>query len=191
MMRPLLTLERRMKKKAYWRSFQGLREGAATAEETHYEDPGFTGTINGFPMGRVKNCENSMYYILANNFSDFRNERSALQQMIEDELDGTFIALPKYHCELNPIEYIWGSGKRTFRRINDHTWGGLRLRAKNCFLQIPRETVPKHFRKARDFMRSLSSGHDSTTMYSYVRENCKEARKLGKCHWRPPQSLIT
>lgn len=145
-------------------------------------------SFNGFPLGRVKNKLNSMYYILSQ-FSDFRNERSALQRLIEDKLGCIFIALPKYHCELNPIEYVWGGGKRKFRKINDHTWPGLRKRAKKCFVELPLQTVAKLFRKARDLMRALSDGNDSTSMYIYVKQECKQARAKGKSHWRPPASL--
>jgi len=146
-------------------------------------------SINGFPMGRVKDTGTSMYYCLANHFSDFRNERGSLYKLL-DKLGCTFIALPKYHCELNPIELIWGGGKREFRKINDHTWAGLKTQAKNCFFGLPRETVAKMFRKTRDFSRALMDKNNSVTMYEYVDDKCKKARAIGKCHWRPPVSLL-
>lgn len=48
--------------------------------------------------------------------SDFKNEKPLLQKVIE-ERGHKCIFLPKFHCELNPIEMYWGWVKiRAFRR---------------------------------------------------------------------------
>ena len=42
---------------------------------------------------------------------DFRNEKPLLQLIIEGA-GHTCLFLPKFHCELNPIELVWGQAKR-------------------------------------------------------------------------------
>ena len=42
---------------------------------------------------------------------DFKNEKPLLQLIIEGA-GHTCLFLPKFHCELNPIELVWGKAKR-------------------------------------------------------------------------------
>jgi len=42
---------------------------------------------------------------------DFHNEKPLLQIVIE-RAGHKCIFLPKFHCELNPIEMVWDQGKR-------------------------------------------------------------------------------
>jgi hypothetical protein len=43
--------------------------------------------------------------------TDFKNEKPLLQLIIEGA-GHTCLFLPKFHCELNPIELVWGQAKR-------------------------------------------------------------------------------
>ena len=42
---------------------------------------------------------------------DFKSQRSLVQEVIEDA-GHLCIFLPKFHCELNPIEFFWGAVKQ-------------------------------------------------------------------------------
>ena len=57
---------------------------------------------------------------------DFRSTRSCLQETVEDA-DNIFLLYPKFHCELNWIEYYWGNCKHFARRHCSCTLAG-RLR---------------------------------------------------------------
>jgi hypothetical protein len=46
--------------------------------------------------------------------ADFRQQKTMLEQVLT-EAGHKCIFLPKFHCELNPIEYYWGWVKREFR----------------------------------------------------------------------------
>ena len=59
-------------------------------------------------LDRPKDC--CMQYMLSQE-QDFRNEKPLLQIVIE-KAGHKCIFLPKFHCELNPIEMVWGQGKR-------------------------------------------------------------------------------
>jgi hypothetical protein len=41
---------------------------------------------------------------------DFRLEKPLIQSIIEDA-GNVCLFLPRFHCELNPIEMLWGYGK--------------------------------------------------------------------------------
>ena len=50
------------------------------------------------------------------NHKDFREQQSIIAQLIEDR-GHKCIFLPKFHCELNPIEMYWGYAKARFRQV--------------------------------------------------------------------------
>ncbi|KAE9385106.1 hypothetical protein BT96DRAFT_1092754, partial [Gymnopus androsaceus JB14] len=49
---------------------------------------------------------------------EFAKEKPLLQ-IITEEAGHKCFFLPKFHCELNPIELVWGQTKRTFREETD------------------------------------------------------------------------
>ena len=54
---------------------------------------------------------------------DFRSARSRLQEIIE-EAGQIFLLYPKFHCELNWIEYYWGCCKYFTRKHCNYTLAG-------------------------------------------------------------------
>ena len=46
--------------------------------------------------------------------ADFKNEKTALESLVQEKGQRA-IYLPKFHCELNPIERVWGEAKRFTR----------------------------------------------------------------------------
>jgi hypothetical protein len=50
------------------------------------------------------------------NHKDFREQKSLLEQSIKDR-GHVCVFLPKFHCELNPIEMYWGYGKQRYRQV--------------------------------------------------------------------------
>jgi hypothetical protein len=64
--------------------------------------------------------------------SDFVNEKPLLQLMIE-KAGHKCLFLPKFHCELNPIEMVWGQMKRS------KSLGPNLTQFANCFLLEIRE----------------------------------------------------
>lgn len=59
-------------------------------------------------LARSQNC--CMRRVLSLQ-SDFQNEKPLLQLVIE-RAGHKCLFLPKFHCELNPIEMVWGQTKR-------------------------------------------------------------------------------
>ena len=51
---------------------------------------------------------------ILSNHEDFLNENTKVEHHIEDQGFQCFFLL-KFHCELNPIERVWGQSKRYCR----------------------------------------------------------------------------
>ena len=47
-----------------------------------------------------------------NSHPDFRNEKSTIERFLVEEKGHITYMLPKFHCELNPIERVWAQAKR-------------------------------------------------------------------------------
>ena len=43
---------------------------------------------------------------------DFRDEKCRIERLLVEEHNHIAYFLPKYHCELNPIERVWAQAKR-------------------------------------------------------------------------------
>ena len=54
---------------------------------------------------------------------NFRSARSRLQDIVE-EAGHIFLLYPKFHCELNWIEYYWGRWKHFTRKHCNYTFAG-------------------------------------------------------------------
>jgi transposase len=88
------------------------------------------------------------------------------------------LLLPKYHCELNPIESYWGAAKRYARFNCDYTCTDL----QSC---VPKrlESVPlAFFCRCHHFIDSCSYGYD----YKLT----KFAHKKYNSHRRIPEYLL-
>ena len=87
---------------------------------------------------------NKMREVLGS-FPDFKNEKSRIERFLTEEKQHIVYMLPKYYCELNPIERVWASQshsqKRTastayllFARTSFLHWNQYHLRViKNTF----------------------------------------------------------
>ena len=43
---------------------------------------------------------------------DFKNEKSTIERFLGEEKGHVVYMLPKFHCELNLIEWVWAQAKR-------------------------------------------------------------------------------
>lgn len=74
------------------------------------------GSFTQCPPDRIDCCCRRILY----NQPDFVNPKSLLEEICE-ERGFRVVFLPKYHCELNPIEACWGYAKRTYRQYPSST----------------------------------------------------------------------
>lgn len=69
--------------------------------------------------GHEHDKELSMIYVLGNQ-KDFADVVPSLKLLVEGRHRGVCLMLPKYHCELNPIELVWGRTKHWLRKVCTH-----------------------------------------------------------------------
>ena len=63
--------------------------------------------------------------------------------------------LPKYHCELNPIERVWAQTKRYMRA---YCIQSLRKNIIPAMESVPLESIQKHFQKVWHYMFAYLEG---------------------------------
>ncbi|CAM9358883.1 unnamed protein product, partial [Choristocarpus tenellus] len=74
--------------------------------------------------GKDRNKSTSMAYVLGEQL-DFKVVKPSLKVLV-DCLGGHCLMLPKYQCELNPIEIVWGRVKLYVRDHYDYMLPGMR-----------------------------------------------------------------
>ena len=89
--------------------------------------------------------------------SDFREEKTKIEHFLNN-CGYTCIMLPKFHCELNPIERCWAQAKRYARAFTNYTIGGLRQIVPDALESVTLENIRKHFRKVRQYMYGYLQG---------------------------------
>jgi hypothetical protein len=110
--------------------------------------------VNGLKLDCKDNCpkNNCCARVILAAEPDFANEKNWLQTEVEKR-GHFFHFLPKFHCELNFIEMIWGYTKAALRKKCKYSFEDLKT---NLPLQL--ESVPIAFirRAARHCFRFLS-----------------------------------
>ena len=61
------------------------------------------------------------------------------------------LILPKFHCELNPIERVWCRAKLYARNQCDYTFQHLRRTVQPALDSVTTDDVRKYFRTFRDY----------------------------------------
>jgi hypothetical protein len=96
--------------------------------------------------------------ILANQ-PDFLEQKSLVQETIE-RMGHRCIFLPKYHCELNFIEFFWGAVKKYLRKHCDYTFEGLRQRIDDALRSVDIMTIRKWEHRTYRWMDAYRGGLD-------------------------------
>ena len=66
--------------------------------------------------------------------------------------------LPKFHCELNPIERVWGQSKRYTKAYSKYTLQSLRINIPRGLDSVTVDNIRNYFRKAREYMFAYLEG---------------------------------
>ena len=66
--------------------------------------------------------------------------------------------IPKFHCELNPIEHCWSQAKRYTRAYCNYNINGLKKNI-NPGLDSSVDNIHNYFRRARNYMFGYLLGH--------------------------------
>lgn len=109
---------------------------------------------------------------------DIMSEKSELQLAIE-ERGHMCDFLPKFHCELNPIELVWGRSKKYVRENCKCKFEHMVEMIPKSFLEdnIPVWMIMKYCSRARTYLQIYSAGHGGKEAF--------EAYRTYKSHRRP------
>lgn len=92
---------------------------------------------------------------------DFQAQKSSLEETIE-EAGHLCIFLPKFHCELNPIEFFWGLAKRYTRGIKTYLLNNLDIGSQLIIYIIAKCTY--NFTKLKDLVPEAFESIDVLTI---------------------------
>lgn len=112
--------------------------------------------------------------------SDFKAEKTKIEHFL-NQRGHVCILLPKFHCELNPIERCWAQAKRYTRAYSNYTIDGLRRNVPNGLDSVTLENIKNHFRKVRVYMFGYLQG---ITAGPELEKHVKKCKKLYKSHRR-------
>ena len=83
------------------------------------------------------------------NHNDKKRKNNLLESFLTDK-GHLALFLPKFHCELNPIERVWGEAKRYNRKYTNITLQQLRNMLPDALDSVSATTIRKYVKKARD-----------------------------------------
>ena len=88
---------------------------------------------------------------------DFKYEKTKLESLLATNgYRGFFI--PKFHCELNPIERVWAQSKKYSRAHCDYSFKGLEGTIIPALDSVTLDSIRKFFRKMRDYINAYKEG---------------------------------
>ena len=112
---------------------------------------------------------------------DFKAQKSLIVEVIEAE-GHKCIFYPKFHCELNYIEYFWDAAKRYCRVYCNYTWEGLKKTVPEALESVDIYTIRRFAQRAQRYM--------SAYRYGLTLSAAEYAVKKYKSHRRIPHGII-
>ena len=88
---------------------------------------------------------------------DFRTEKTLVEKFLIDE-GHKVMFLPKFHCELNPIERVWGQAKCYSWQYTNYTLVRLRKIVNLALDSVTTDLKRKYFRKVGDYEKAYIEG---------------------------------
>ena len=107
-------------------------------------------------INTVRMKADDMRTVLSNH-DDFKHEKTNVEHYVESR-GHIALFLPKFHCELNPIERVWGQSKRYCRAYTNFTLVKLRQIINPGLDSVTVDLIRKYFRKARDYEKAYTEG---------------------------------
>ena len=95
--------------------------------------------------------------LVLNSHHDFKYEKTSLEHLMSEKGHRCYY-LPKFHCELNPIERVWGEAKRYTRAHCDYSFPGLERTVPIGLASVDVNIIRKYFRKCREYMQAYRDG---------------------------------
>ena len=89
---------------------------------------------------------------------DFKFQKTKVEEMILNQ-GHMVMFLPKFHCELNPIERVWCHAKHYTRSHCDYSFPNLEKIIDTALDSVTVDLIRKYFRKVREQQRAYIKGN--------------------------------
>lgn len=100
---------------------------------------------------------------------DFQAQRSLVQETIE-AAGHLCIFLPKFHCELNFIEFFWGAVKKYLREHCDYSYSGLQENIPKALESVNLSTIRKWEHRMIRWMDAYRGGKTGKEAQKQVKQ---------------------
>lgn len=115
---------------------------------------------------------------------DFKNEKSRIERYLIEDRGHIVYMLPKYHCELNPIERVWAQAKRYTKAYCKYNIRSLRTIIIPALETVTVENIKNYFRKSRHYMfayiEGLAGGCDLENLVKQYKVAVKSHRRISE-----------
>ena len=118
---------------------------------------------------------------------DFMEQKSLVQETIE-AAGHLCLFLPKFHCELNPIEYFWGTVKKHLHDHCDYSFDGLKENLPKALDSVPIQTIRRWEHRLFHWVDAYWAGLGSVEAQLQVK---KFSSRQYKSHRRIPENVAT
>ena len=100
---------------------------------------------------------------------DFKYEKTKVETLLLSNGYNRYF-IPKFHCELNPTERVWGQSKKYTRANCDYSFKGLKETIESALESVRLDSICKFFRKMRDYLRAYREGIDTGPLMDAIKE---------------------
>ena len=108
-------------------------------------------------------------------YQDFKNSKTILSELVENK-GHKCVYIPKFHCEVNPIERCWCQAKKYTRAYANGSIVRLRKIVPEGLETATKDMIIIFFQKSKDYEKAYREG--------YTTENVDSIIKLYKSHRR-------
>ena len=115
---------------------------------------------NVLTLEQAKKMKKAEMVGLMNAQGDFMSEKTLVEHLVEQR-GHQIIWIPKFHCELNWIEMIWGQSKKHTRKVCAYTFPALKKAIPEALNRVTCEQARAFARKSRDYERGYQAGKQS------------------------------
>lgn len=101
---------------------------------------------------------------------------------------GDVVYLPKFHCELNPIERVWALAKQKARLRCEYTFAALQKAVPECLDEVSVASIRRFCRRAREFVHVYKNNTSSTCgdLEKLRKQQYKSHRRVGVFNLKQP-----
>ena len=121
--------------------------------------------------------DNSEDRLVLRSHADFKNEKTALESLVQEKGQRA-IYLPKFHCELNHIERVWGEAKRFTRSHCDYSFAGLERTIVPALESVRPDTIQNISENAGNTCRLTEKAMQEEVMLEKAVQKCKSHRRV-------------